>query len=174
MSTGNTGFFHTLWSLGPTLNYIAFDPGKSTGIAAWEDPAKDPVILGLEVDEEGLDLLFDYLDKQETPPLKFIYEEYRVFNDRFNHQGKSILTEQVIGQIRGWARRHDTEVVRQRPGCLRTGLTWAGVDIPRGHPADWLSAFGHGYFYLYNNDYIKKSRVLQERKPLGAKVVDNG
>lgn len=173
MATGNAGFFETLNEVNPTLVYVAFDPGKSTGIAAWEDPTEAPIVMGLEVDETGLDLFFDFLDKQETPPKVFILEEYRVFNEKFNHQGDKVLTAQRIGEIKAWARRHGTQVVEQRPDRLRTGLTWAGVDIPRGHPADWLSAFGHGYFYLYNNDLIKTSRVLQERRPLGAKVIDN-
>lgn len=153
----------------PTMDYVAFDPGESTGIAAWCDNHSLPTVVGLEVNEEELDTFLDLLESYI--PKIFIIEEYRVFNDKFNHQGDKVQTAQVIGNLKGWARRHSVQVIEQRPDCRVPAAAWAGVTLPRGHMPDWQSAFLHGYFYLYNNDIIKESRVLKERRPLGAKEI---
>lgn len=155
------------------LKYAAFDPGGSTGIAGWDNPREAPVVFGKEADFPGVVEFLRTLQAQENLPLVIVLEEYRIFNDKFNHQGSKVLTIQVIGAIKGWAVQHGVEVVEQRPECLRTGLTWAGLDVPKGHPPNWLSAFGHGFYYLHKNKLAGKARVLQERRPLGARIIED-
>lgn len=145
-----------------SLRYVAFDPGETTGIVGWDNPLDVPPPVVKESNQEKVD---KFLQGQEDhPPEVFIFEEYRVFNNEYNHQGSKVYTIQVIGQIKAFARRHKILLVEQRREYRKTGLLWAGITIPKGHMPNWMSAYGHGYYYLRKNNLVP-SRVLQERGP---------
>lgn len=143
------------------LQYVAFDPGKSTGIAGWFDPTKPPVVLGEEVNREGLAAFLK--EHHKDPIKKVMYEPYRVFNNVFNHQGNDVLTARIIGQIEAWATIIGAELVEVRPELKRTAAKWAGVPYPKGHCPNWQAAFFVGYYDLRRCNLIP-SRVLQQRQ----------
>ena len=154
----------------PDLLYVAFDPGHNTGIAAWCDPTENPIVFGHEADFQGVIHFLSKLELQMNLPVVIVIEEYRVWDDK---KGSKELTIQVIGAIKGWCLKHEIPLVEQRPTVRRTASAWSGVPWPKGHMPDWMSAFLHGYYYLHKNKLDKRSRVLEERRPLGASIVEN-
>lgn len=143
----------------PPLDYIAFDPGKRTGVCAWKDPAQSPVLLSV-MEESERDRLISFLRLQ--PPKILIYEPYAVFNNVYDHQGDEVYTAQVIGQLLSLCREKAIEAVKVSPELKKIAARQAGVPIPRGHMPDQLSAFLLGYYHLRKINLIP-SRVLQQR-----------
>lgn len=142
----------------PEGNYkiVAFDPGsKSIGVAVW-DEAYNPVGMDT-VNQNELDVMLPKLEAD-----KWVLEEYRVRNHKFNHQNSKVETIQVIGDIKGYARRHGIEVVEQPSHILGTAAKWARVTLPSGHTPDHMSAYLHGFYYLRKNNLIKSKLFDKE------------
>lgn len=145
------------------LNYIAFDPGKRTGVAGWDDPALPPILMDV-MEETQRDAFFVSLENR--PPKVIILEPYRVWNHKFNHEGNKLYTSRVIGQIEAFCRRYGVKIIEVQPSLKSTAAQWAGVKIPKGHMPDMLSAFLLGYYHLRITN-LAPSRLLQERKANG-------
>lgn len=149
------------------IKYVAFDPGKNTGVAGWDE---NGLIKFFKVcsGAEALDKFLDELEAQKPPPTHFIYERYRVAYSRANynqakyaaiHGGKSVVAEQAIGSILRTARKLKVNVESQEPSILSVALLHAGIQKPKGHLRDDLSAYAHGNEYLLRQGIIKP-RVL--------------
>lgn len=143
----------------PKLDYVAFDPGKRTGVAGWHDPAKPPVLLDI-MEEDARDALLVALE--DTPPKTIILEPYRVWNNKFDHQNDKLYTSRVIGSIEYVCRKHSIQIVEVQPSVKRTAALWAGITLPKGHINDMTSAFLLGYYHLRRTN-LAPSRLLQER-----------
>lgn len=150
------------------IYYVAFDPGKATGVAAFNQQGEilDTKILKNETD---LDNYLDTLEDRKTVKV-IIYEKYRVgfsygqltTNAKYGrtHGGKSVPAEQAIGSILRTARKLKTEIVSQEPAILPVAAKWSGIPLPKNHDqSHHISALNHGIYYLTNKG-ILKPRVL--------------
>lgn len=113
--------------------------------------------------EEQLDKYLDYLTNthKESKIEHIIIEEYRIFNDKFNHQGDKVYTAQVIGMLKRFARTLNIPYTEQPARVRSVSALWSGAKVPRGHMPDWMSAYLHGYYWLHKNGFIPP-RVLEE------------
>lgn len=148
--------------------YVAFDPGKDTGVAAYNEKG---VLQETNIIRGMLDL-DNYLDKiEEAKETRvIIYEKYRAGYSAQNlttkkyatiHGGKPLITEQVIGMILRTARKIGAEIVGQEPSILNVAQLWTGYKIPKNHDqSHHISAMCHGMYYLIDNKIVKP-RVLE-------------
>jgi hypothetical protein len=148
--------------------WISFDPGKRTGVAAWNDKG------GCKGKTEYLedDLIF-YLRFQMKAsrnsdygkPKAIIYEPFRVRPDKALKFAGSVHEEiQVIGMIKLFAAELEVPLVESSPNNLKIAAMWSGTKIPaKGHIANPVSAFLHGYHYLHTIGVIPP-RVLENYK----------
>lgn len=144
---------------------MSWDPGgsqnrRTTGVAWWTEQGE---LINMKSLTEGE---FDELIENIPNTIKvFIIEKYIPFG-HINHTGNPLLTSQRIGDIKGYARRHSIKIVEQKSDILTTACMWAGIKIERNnrgkkkHLADYLSAYAHGYYYLFNLGLIKP-KVLE-------------
>lgn len=155
------------------VKYVAFDPGIATGIAEFDEKG----ILQLFDILKGDKKLDEYLDKLESEHTVdvVIYEEYRVghshsqlLTDKYStiHGGKSVPTEQAIGNILRTARRLNAKIVKQQPRILSVAQLWSGVKIPTNHDkSHGIVALNHGIYYLTQQKIIKP-RVLEMQQDI--------
>lgn len=136
--------------------YISFDPGHLTGVATWDEEGK-LTNIPIELNENDLDSFLKCLEN--NIPHTFIYEEWTLWKDR-NRQFDKLLTVQVIGQLKSFARRYDIILIKQKPQDRLIAAKWAGVKIPKGHMPNPLSAYLHGYYYLHLQGLIP-SRLIR-------------
>lgn len=147
--------------------YIAWDPGTvRIGVAGFylngECGAKTQLsISGLDIYLKQLQQFID--DNPDRKPKVFIIEDYRVFKHKAKiHIGSRLETARVSGAIEAFARRNNIEIVFQPSRILGITQMWSGIRMPSDHTkSDQISAFLHGYHYLYNQGIIKP-RVLED------------
>jgi hypothetical protein len=143
------------------IKYVSWDPGQTTGMVHWNEKGEPINVKELKGDE-ALDEALDELEPA-TEIETFIIEEYRVYGSKaIAHVGSKVLTAQVIGNLKAWARRHNIKVVEQRSDIKNIAAKWSQTKIPKGHMPDWMAAYLHGYYYLHNKGLIR------------AKVLDSG
>jgi hypothetical protein len=144
--------------------YVSWDPGgsstkRTTGIAYWDEQANFIEMRSLtekEFDEE--------IGKIPSTIKEFIIEQYKP-HGHINHTGNKLTTAQRIGDIKGYARRHQIKVTEQPSTILQIAAMWAQYKIPRNHKGqkqhipDYISAYLHGYYYLFRKGLIK-AKVL--------------
>jgi hypothetical protein len=136
--------------------YASWDPGEvTTGRCFWDDKA-NPLIMD-ELVQKDFDEIIENLP---TTIQVFIIEQYRPYG-HIQHTGNKLLTAQRIGDLKGCARRKGIKVVEQPANILKIASMWSGMELPPGHTPDWMSAFLHGYYYLYNKGLIEP-RVLKD------------
>jgi len=146
--------------------YIAWDPGNTIGVAAFNSygdcVAKSQLKVG------GLDLYFEQLqkfivDNPERRPEVFIIEDYRVFQHKAKiHIGSRLETARISGAIEAFARRNIIEIVFQPANILGITQMWSGIRMPSNHAESHkIAAFLHGYHYLYKKGIIQP-RVLED------------
>lgn len=150
--------------------YVSFDPGVTTGVTGWNHEGK-PVILR-EFKQEQLDLFLNTMEETADPrintapisfPKVFIYEEYRVWANKFKANVNSELyTVEVIGQIKSFARKHGIEIVRVRADAKDIAARWAQVKVPPGHMPDGMSSYLIGYYDLRTRGIIE-SKIWENR-----------
>jgi hypothetical protein len=116
------------------------------------------------MEEASRDAFLIALEKH--PPKVIILEPYRVWNNRFNHQGNKLYTSRVIGQIESFCRRYEVRIVEVQPSLKKIAAQWAGVKVPKGHMPDMMAAFLLGYYHL-RLARLAPSRLLQERQNNG-------
>lgn len=141
--------------------YISIDPGKSVGIATWDENGN---LLGNgKMQEKDFEAFLQGLTQKDYPNeiVAFIVEEYRIYGHKAQaHIGSKVGTAQCIGKIKMIARMINTPVVEQPATFLKITAKWAGVKLPKGHVPDALSAYLHGYHYLHQQGIIE-ARVLE-------------
>lgn len=147
--------------------YISWDPGgsqtrRTTGIAYWDQKAnliETKSLTETEFDEE--------IDIIPSTVHTFIIEEYRP-RGNVNHTGNRMLTSQRIGDIKGYARRHSIKVIEQPSKILTIAAMWTQYKWPKDekskkkHLEDYISAYLHGYYYLFNQGLIRM-KVLDSK-----------
>lgn len=143
--------------------YVAFDPGKTTGVAVWDESGK-AILVGCELNEDDLD---NYLDNLVPETVKlFIIEEYRIYSS-VPHIGSKVETVQVIGQLKAYARKHNIKTIEVPADRKEIAAKWAQVSLPKGktHLPDWKAAYLIGYYYLHREGVIEPSVLKDETIP---------
>ena len=144
-------------------HYLSFDPGKSTGVAYWDD--KGVCYRVLEVSFEELIDVFQeitsLIKKQNRAPIGIIYERFQLWKGR-NQEGDRLITVQVIGAIKTFAKMNETLIAENKQQDRLIAAKWSGSKVPKGHMPNWQSAYLHGYYYLHKIGVIPP-RVLEDK-----------
>jgi len=144
------------------MHYLAIDPGeKRTGWASFDEQGNE---LGLGTIVGDPDTFMDWLEALDPAPKEIIYENYRV-NPTINHGFSKVVTVQLIGMIKRYAKTRDIPLHEQDNTRLSFGLRFIGMYgmYYKGrkkvkHVDDQISAYAHGVYYLQTHG-IRKSRM---------------
>lgn len=127
----------------------SIDPGETVGLARWVDTGECIWKGSMSVEEYMQYLCLQTWDTPHTEFLAIVMEDYRLRQGKQMAQtGSRMLTSQVIGMTRLFARQHGTKVHLQDPQAYKLAAMHAGIKIPRGHIKDELSAYLHGYYFF--------------------------
>lgn len=141
---------------------LAFDPGKITGIAIFN---QDGTLLGMEQLplDSGDNNLLKWTAWYPYPVSLVIYEKFITFRQKAMQQvGSKQETAQAIGLIKGLAFRKQAELVEQKPDIKPIASKWSGVTVPSNHAiSHQYDAYLHG-FYLLHQRGIVKSKLEKE------------
>lgn len=147
------------------LYWLSIDPGeRNTGWAAFKKDGSD---IEFGTIRNGLDGVLEWIENLDPKPQRIIYENYRI-NPTISHGFSKVLTVQVIGVIKSYAKRNKIPLHEQPNTVLKIGLKYIGCYgmyyTPRGkrikHVDDEISAWAHGVYYLQSH-HIRKSRVAK-------------
>lgn len=141
--------------LGNPHHYIAFDPGEGTGWATFGENGKPTNYGNVYKDATGI---YKFLhgngpvDFSTGLPKVVIYEQFR---NRKEFYGKTNLTSQTIGVIRGWAKFHEMELLSQETQLNEGNQRESGLRPEGPHSTQhWVMAFNHGWHYLTKKEIV--------------------
>lgn len=144
--------------------YVAFDPGKRTGIASFNDDGSDRS-KGVYTDDNlyvALTLLENF--HVSNPIKRFIVEDFRLRQDKaLDLVGIEGHADRSIGAIEYAAWKLKVPITFQGSHLLSTAWKWARLPPLRKnqHPPDDLSAYAHGVHWLIINK-IRRHPVLDD------------
>lgn len=143
-----------------TPNYLAIDPGVSTGYATFDSKG---TLLSKGI-LRSLDELMDFLQEQ-SPIDTIICEDYRVYGHKAKaHTGSRVETVQAIGMVKVYANKWGAKLVLQPASILPIAQKFSGINLPSNHKLSHdFAALNHGIYYL-TKEGILQSRVLKENK----------
>ena len=135
----------------PTL-MLAIDPGVNVGYCYFKKGVvwKKGII-------SGMDNFMGWLQEQWNPDFpvnQIVLEEFRLYKWKALQQsGSDMVTSQVEGMVRIWARMHNIPLEIQRPTeALPLGKLYSQVPMPRDHKKSHdISALYHGTYWLVKN-----------------------
>lgn len=131
------------------MPYLAVDPGAHTGWCIFND---DGGIGWFETIHH--DKIVDWL---ETLPgdqfKKVIIEEFMLNPPGFRNQvpkHDKMITVQVIGYVKSWAKRNKVEIIEQARNVRQVGYMYWGVKpLPKSDKLNHAyDAIAHGIYYL--------------------------
>jgi hypothetical protein len=143
--------------------YIAFDPGKVTGWATFDDNG-DVRHMGQATIEELIGFVEDLVIAKDTHPIKVvIYEDFIIFKHKAKYlTGSRVEASQAIGIIKGLAQRVGAELIMQGSDIKPIAQKWTQIRPPSDHSQSHkIDAFNHGAYYLINKG-IRKTALEQE------------
>lgn len=151
------------------MSYLAFDPGKITGWAVFNDDGSVRS-MGQATIDELIDLCVEWAALDE-PIRAVIYEDFVVFKHKAKFlAGSRMEASQAIGIIKGLARTTKTELVMQGSDIKPMAQRWTQIKPPADHAESHkIDAFNHGAYYLINKG-IRKT-ALEEEIEAAKKVV---
>lgn len=136
----------------------SIDPGETVGFAEWHDDGS--FLLKQKMPWENFEtMLVDASgpmgDLGLSSPQKIIVEQW-AFSPGKTQGGNKMVSSQVIGMVKLFARLIDAEVVMQDPRILKVSALHTGTPIPKsGHFDDDISAYLHGHYYFVVNGILK-------------------
>ena len=144
--------------------YIAFDPGKTTGWAVFDN---DGTII--EMGQASIEQLIDFcerrvIDHTNYEPIKaVIYEDFIIFKHKAKYlTGSRVEASQAIGIIKGLAQRTGAELVMQGSDIKPMAEKFTQIKPPSNHDESHkIDAFNHGAYYLINKG-IRKTALEEE------------
>lgn len=140
---------------------LAFDPGKTTGIAYLSEDLT--YWLG---DTQDIHEYLNKVDLSKTPVDVVVYEEYFVRGeDAYKNTGRNFTVE-AIGAIAGWARLNNILVVSYPTKLKPTQAKMTQV-FPKKFPkaiSHRMDAYNHGRYYLIQNHGAKTALELEMEK----------
>lgn len=147
------------------LYWLSLDPGEqNVGWAAFKEDGSD---IELGVVRGGLDSFLEWIENLDPKPKRIIYENYRI-SPTLNHGFSKVLTVQVIGMIKSYAKRNRIPLHEQPNTVLKIGLKYVGCysmyydskGRRKKHVDDQISAWAHGVYFLQSH-HIRKSRLAK-------------
>ena len=131
----------------PPKRLIAFDPGKATGWAIFQDGL--PKDFG---DIRGLSKLDDFLIALDDIDFA-VYEDFRLYSHKALQQsGSHMEASQAIGKIEIWAKMRKIACIAQPANVLPVAQLWSKMKMPRNHDkSHHISAYNHAVYYLVKN-----------------------
>lgn len=140
------------------MKILSMDPGKKCGWAEIE--------FGGKVLKSGVVLYTDLPEFLETIDrdglVTIVYEEYRVLRSHAQHHTGSVLeAAQCIGILSAYSKFHGIRIHKQPQIVRKMGAKFAGIELPKGHTPDELSAILHGIAYLKS---VRQYKTPLERK----------
>lgn len=144
--------------------YLAYDPGKTTGWARFDDTGNAQEYGQLSMDEllahvENMKLL-----SRDDPLHVVIVEEFKLFGHKARHQvGSQMEASQAIGILRTLAQATNAEFHLQPPTIKSMAEKWTQLSAKgRAHKnSHWIDAYNHGAYYLIKQG-IKKTALEVE------------
>lgn len=142
--------------------YVAFDPGKRTGIASFNDDGTDRT-KGIYTND-NLYIALELLGKfhVSNPIKRFIVEDYKLRADKaFELVGQEGHADRSIGAIEYVAWQLKVPIIFQGSYILKTAWKWAQLPpLRKGqHPPDDMAAYAHGVHWLILNN-LRRNPVL--------------
>ncbi len=136
------------------MNFIAIDPGNTTGWARFRETDFNSVHKHWTIDEFGRvdkDDVWEWIE--DTGPDLYVVENYRIrpaaIQGNYSHQWSSGETLRIIGAIDSRARRIGSPVVLQEPAIKPVGYGLAGIKYKAGKKGTHeFDAIAHGVYYL--------------------------
>lgn len=138
---------------------IAFDPGDTTGWAAFSGEG-DTKMLG----QVKFDDLPGFLASMDETKISYvIVEDYRLFAKRAMQQaGSTMKASQVIGMLTLWAAQKGAELVKQPSSIKPAALKWSQIKMPGSHAqSHQYDAYLHGYHWMVSRGLIKTQLQLE-------------
>lgn len=122
---------------------LAVDPGEHIGLACYDASGN--------LHWDGIMNPVQFIDWCATTVNKFsvvVIESYRLRQGRAVRQtGSKLITSQVIGTAKLFARTQHAKVIEQDPQILNLGAMHMGIKVVSHFP-DNVSAKIHGWYYL--------------------------
>jgi hypothetical protein len=125
---------------------VAFDPGETTGFARLRIDA-----ILQEWGQLDFDDMTDYCNNFDPDGIEaIVVEKFQLFRKKAKQQiGSEFVTSQVIGLLRGVARKHKIPIVMQGPDIKIIAEKYSGVKPTGPHSQSHkIDAYNHGYYYL--------------------------
>ena len=137
--------------------YLAFDPGKVTGWARF-DEAGEVQEMGQLTLEELVPSIESWLDTEDSIEA-VIYEDFIVFRHKAQKMaGSRMEASQAIGLIKGLAQRAGCKIVKQNSSIKPIAERWTQVKPPSDHSqSHQIDAYNHGKYYLINEGICKSA-----------------
>lgn len=133
---------------------VAIDPGKNNGVALF---SADGTLRKWGVKDFSTMPEF-FIDCMDIEVSAYIVEGFRLRKYQ-QASGDPMLSSQVIGMARLAASLTDAELVIQDPENRILGAMYRGIELPKGHTPDDLSAQCHGWFYLVTHGIVAAQTV---------------
>jgi hypothetical protein len=143
--------------------YIAYDPGKMTGWASFDDDGK-VIAMGQVTIEELIDQVEVLVNSRLALPIKaVIYEDFIIFKHKAKFlTGSRVEASQAIGIIKGLAQRTGAELIMQGSDIKPMAQKFTQIFPPSDHAESHkIDAFNHGAYYLINKG-IRKTALEEE------------
>lgn len=149
----------------PSMQILSIDPGKTCGycvIEYFHKQIEQPEIIAMgSVDITALPMI---LDKYKFSD-KIVFERYIVLPQKaMVHTGSSVEAAQAIGMITMFAQQHGIPLVKQMPAILPLAMKLTGMQKPKGHLPDKISAWLHACWYLNSINKYTSALVLRGKK----------
>lgn len=132
------------------MTVISVDPGGARiGIAFWGENG-DLFHKHIWLFEDVIDNLMEI----NEPITTVVVESYR--NRGVEKRGSSLMTVQVIGMMKLFAKQQGAAYWEQNPDILRVSAAHTGTEIPaKGHIRDDISAYLHGHYFFVTKGILK-------------------
>lgn len=129
--------------------YLALDPGNSTGWATFNEKGEVGGFGTLRKREEVYEKL------EEEQPKVLIVEDW-ITRQGINLGGTKLEVVRVIGAVECWAYFHQADVHLQPNTIKPIGYKWAGLTKPKNHDMSHeTDAYVHGVYWLQKNGIRK-------------------
>lgn len=131
----------------PPAILIAFDPGKTTGVAKFVHGEVQ------EMNQIHIDDFPKFMDRVRDEcqgEVVFLFENFRLFSWKAKQQsGSTMEASQIIGMIKMVAAGMGADIQEQSPQIKPVAQKWTGVIPPKNHAnSHQVDAYNHGVYWL--------------------------
>lgn len=145
----------------------AWDPGDTTGYAAW-DEAGNLLEMG-QCPLEEIPQVWSRLENDHGKTTVAVVEDYKLFGHRAKSQiGSRMKAPQGIGMVKALAQVSGAEVELQMANIKDMAKKWFQITIPSDHAESHrYDAFLHGSYWLHLNRGLKTPLQLLKESENG-------